>query len=75
MLEYDLLSSSGLALLLILSALEWGIVLLDPQGERCGGAYSRVSNNRARLIANAATGTTAPRTPDQADSIAPKLDR
>ena len=48
MLEYDLLWGSGLALLLILCAVMWGIVLLDTAGRRCGRAYSRVSKAEQR---------------------------
>ena len=47
--DYDLLWDSGLALLLILCAVVWGIVLLDTAGRRCGRAYSRVSKAEQRL--------------------------
>jgi hypothetical protein len=46
--DYDLLWDSGLALLLILCAVVWGIVLLDTAGRRCGRAYSRVSKAEQR---------------------------
>jgi hypothetical protein len=46
--DYDLLWDSGLALLLILCAVMWGIVLLDTAGRRCGRAYSRVSKAEQR---------------------------